>query len=417
MTSRWPWRNRSKGRIPFPIQSWGREHFIPVSTRDLISHLLQLDASHIERAPFLEILFKQIVDLIHLQYRSHHEQLVFMYQDFDPDLDPTPTQIEIPKNLAPDERELVSQKLFAEISDSLWRANYRRLKPYEIQAAVNMASHWGVRLKTRFSSFRRLEVYGRGDIIAKRMRRHWTNFYRLREVDVPIYQRLVVVFRTKELQNLPELLDPDCIHVRMFKNIPKLDVDMMLPGTQVRMGWVETGKIGVPTLWGVVMLASKIARNVGLVAMLGAAKFVSSFFFVIAIVVASLVYGIKSIFSYTTAKRRYQLNVARNLYYQNLDNNLGALLRLLEEAEQQESCEALLGYYILNSVYPAPMTSEQIDHEAERILLSKTGISIDFDVQDALRDLAGMGIVNLNSEGWASVSIDEATEKTHFNRF
>ncbi len=77
-------------------------------------------------------------------------------------------------------------------------------------------------------------------------------------------------------------------------------------------------------------------------------KIFASVFFVIAVVVAVIVYSIKSAFSYTSAKRRYLLNVARNLYYQNLDNNMGAMLRLLDEAEQQEACETILAYFILS---------------------------------------------------------------------
>ena len=141
-----------------------------------------------------------------------------------------------------------------------------------------------------------------------------------------------------------------------------------------------------------------------------------SFVFVIAIVIASLFYGVKSVFSYTTAKRRYQLNVARNLYYQNLDNNLGALLRIAEESEQQESCEAILAYFVLNNSTAEHMSTEQVDREAERILNAITGIEIDFDVEDALRDLAGMGIVRMTSDGWIAIGVEEAVERTAIRR-
>jgi len=196
--------------------------------------------------------------------------------------------------------------------------------------------------------------------------------------------------------------------VRMFKNIPKLDVDMMLPGTQVKMSWMDTGKIGLPTLWGVLVLASKLARSIWLLAMLSAIKFFSSFLLVIAIVIASVFYGVKSTFSYMTAKRRYQLNVARNLYYQNLDNNLGALLRLVEEAEQQESCEAILAYVILIDSPSENLSVEQIDVRGEEILHLLTGIAIDFDANDAIRDLSGMGLAELTAEGWRAIPIKGA---------
>lgn len=408
--SYWPWRKWKVGQIPFPLESWGREHYIPLKPQDLIALLKEIHGDD-PRNGALRKLFLKLIVVTHQQYRSHHERLVSLYHQFDPDVDVIQTKLRVAVKSDPKQLDLDCRALFGEIADSLDYANYRRLKPLEIQQALNVASHWGVRLKIRFAFFRRLEVYGRGDIIAKRWKRELLRFWRLREVDVPIYQRLVVVFRTKEFQNFPELLDPNCVHVRMFKNIPKLDVDMMLPGTQVKMGWMDTGKIGLPTLWGVLLLASKLARSIWLLAMLSAIKFFSSFLLVVAILIATVFYGVKSTFSYVTAKRRYQLNVARNLYYQNLDNNLGALLRLVEEAEQQESCEAILAYHVLINSKVGCISEDAIAAQAETILHSLTGIEIDFDVNDALRDLSAIGLVQLTADGWRAIAIDDAMER------
>lgn len=417
MLIRWPWRLFHQGRLPTPERHWGREHFIPMTPGELVSRIGALEAAEGRDAADFGKLGDQIIELIHRQYRPHQIQLVSLYHGFDPDRDapfvsPDEVQPETNDSFDTIDREDTSRKLFSEISDSLHFANYRRLKPTEILEALKAASHWGVRLKIRFSSFRRLEVYGRGDIVAKRWRRELHRFYRLREVDVPIYQRLVVVFRTKQTQILSELLAPEFIHVRMFKNIPKADVDMMLPGTQVRLNWMDTGKIGLPTAWGMSMLASKIAKSVWLLAWLSAAKAISSVLFLIAILVATSIYGVKSLFSYTTAKRRYQLSIAKNLYYQNLDNNLGALLRLIDEAEQQEACEAIVGYFVLARSDLSGLDSNEIDRKAEILLKKLTGVDIDFDVDDALRDLARMRICELTSQGWTALSVERAIEET-----
>ena len=197
----------------------------------------------------------------------------------------------------------------------------------------------------------------------------------------------------------------------MFKNVPKDDVDMMLPGSQVRISWADTGKIGIPTIWGVVVLVSKLAKSFWLLAVLGAFKILSSVGFLVAIVVASLFYAVKSSLSYSTTKRRYQLDVARNLYYQNLANNLGALLRLIDEAEQQEACEAILAYYVLSTSIEPYMSLEDVDSKAEALLKRIVGIEIDFDVEDALRNLAAMKIVSLNERGWTAIETGQAIEK------
>jgi hypothetical protein len=425
------WSYWIRGRLPTEVHRWGREHYIPIKPSELVDQLLKRSANACVSEPSdlasaeehrafckeFKQLGLQMVELVHRRYRRHHERLVDLYALFDPDADMRVVS-SIERNEADRlKQDLDCRRLFSEITDSLHHANYRRLKPSEILDALKAASHWGVRLKIRFSAFRRLEVYGRGDIIAKRLKRNWRRFFRMEEVDVPIYQRLVVVFRTKALQSLPETIDPDCVHVRMFKNIPKMDIDMMLPGSQVRLNWADTSKIGIPTMWGVFVLVSKLVKSLWLLALLGALKVLSSFVLLFAIAVASIVYAVKSIFSYSTAKRRHQLNLARNLYYQNLDNNLGALLRLIDEAEQQEACESLLAYYVLHSASPRVLTKEEIDLAAEEILHALVGDQVDFDVRDALRDLAIVGIIHPELQGWKAIQLAEAIEKFETKRW
>lgn len=386
-------------KVIIPIEHWKREHFLPFRPNQLIQQL----ARHASSAAEFDKLRPAIEDFkkkIRLQYQQHHEALIDLYSQFDPDRDLSERVLEVEDDHSSEPiDETAYRSLFSEIADSLGHANYRRLSPREIQAAVGAASHWGVRLQVKYSSFRRLEVYGRGDIVTKRMKRDWRSFFRMKEVDVPIYQRLVVVFRAKELQSFQDPLDPSRVHLRMFKNIPKADIDMMLPGSKIRLSWLDTGKIGIPTLWGIFIMSSKLAKSLWIIALIGTLKVLSSFLFAIAIVLATVFYGIKSVLSYTSTKRRYQLNITRSLYYQNLDNNLGALLRLEEEAEQQEVCEAILAYFVLSQSVEA-LTTKEIDQRAEAILESITGFPIDFDVEDAVRDLGSFGIIQLVDHRW-----------------
>ena len=64
---------------------------------------------------------------------------------------------------------------------------------------------------------------------------------------------------------------------------------------------------------------------------------------ILAVVGVTAGYGVKSFFGYLRTKQKYQLNLTESLYYQNLDNNAGVLCRLLDEAEEQENREAVLG--------------------------------------------------------------------------
>ena len=404
------------GRIPEIPVHWDTEAYIPADSRDLFGWLNRrenCDSSKINA-------FTQIGELvraaIHEDFRQLHDSFTHRYRLVDPDNDHV--------NSDQDHKSINSTRpqlalnpnsrysLDTAIEELFIRANYQRLKPREIQMAMRSASHWGVRLRVRLGMFQRLRVYGRGDIVGQRTRRRWLKGFRLEEVDVPIYRRLIILFRVKEAQTFQESLSSRNLHLRMFKNIPKLDVDMLLPAAGVRMSWLDKGAIGVPTAWGFTLLVIKLAKTLSFVAVLGAFRLVSSVIFVMAFIVAFIVYGVRSVFSYLTAKRRHLLIVAQNLYFQNLDNNLGVLLRILDEAEQQEVCEAVLTLHAL-TFYPAAegVSEQDIYQHCVDALREYTGVEIEFDVQDSIRDLLEMRMIEGISNGYRVVTLKQASSR------
>src|SRR5258708_31012385 len=99
-------------------------------------------------------------------------------------------------------------------------------------------------------------------------------------------------------------------------------------------------------------------------------------------------YGYKQYYTYSTTKKTYSLMLTQSLYYQNLDNNCGVLTRLLDEAEEQECRETLLGYYFLWKYAPAQgWTSGQLDDYVELFLEGAVKLKGDFEIGDALDKL------------------------------
>ncbi|MEZ6082004.1 MAG: DUF3754 domain-containing protein [Pirellulaceae bacterium] len=98
---------------------------------------------------------------------------------------------------------------------------------------MKAASRWGVRMRINFAALDHLEVYGRGNVIGQRMIRNWKNFLRVESISVPLYQRVVVVFRTNAKLKSPQF-DSRRVYLRMFKNVPQQDVDMLLPSIDIR---------------------------------------------------------------------------------------------------------------------------------------------------------------------------------------
>ncbi|MCA9174201.1 MAG: DUF3754 domain-containing protein [Planctomycetales bacterium] len=387
---------------------WRRECFIPIRKSELVRLLAkQAELSPQERDEFLSVC-KVLDATLHFEYQGQLDQLKDVYAAFNPDID-TRTL----RQYTPAELEDLSPRVFDAFVFLLNRANYQRLSREEIQNVVGAATDWGVRLQVDFEVFDRLEVFVRGDIVGQRTRRRLRNLYRLETVDVDIYQRLIVVFRLREsgddsrrarrASSDSPATDARSFHerpvfVKLFKNIPKQDVDMLLPGARIKLTLLDRGKIALPTLSGLVVATIKIVKGAVLAAMFGGITGIIAF---TTFVAGTIGYGLKSFFGYLRTKDKYQLNLTKNLYYQNLDNNAGVLFRLLDEAEEQECREAVLAYYLLwRRAGDQGWSQDELDQHAERFLLEQAGLDrVDFETHDAVSKLLRLGIAYQDESG------------------
>lgn len=377
------------------------EHFIPMRKADLLTKLAADGAfSGHERAQFLE-LCRRLEAAFHYEYHERLEELKNAYAPFDPDADTLAI-----RQLSDGERNALTPPLFEKFVELLERANFRRLSRTELEEAVDAASDWGLNLHVDFSIFQELEVFARGDVASRRDRRRWHKLYRLESVDVPVYQRLVIIFRLHPHKRMESQNNTRTVYIKIFKNIPKLDLDMLLPGSRVKMSLLDQGKIWFPTLTGVSLALYKIVQGALLVAYASVYGLVA----LLGLVGGTVGYGIKSFFGYLRTKDKHQLNLTRSLYYQNLDNNAGVLFRLIDEAEEQEFREAVLAYYLLRQeAGEAGWTEEHLDRQAEAWLLKATSMHVDFEVDDALAKLARLGLVeSLPGNRLRAVSLDSA---------
>ncbi|HET6884523.1 MAG TPA: DUF3754 domain-containing protein [Pirellulales bacterium] len=386
-----------------PPQHWAREKFIPLRAADLAQRLAAVPGL----APADRDAFRQLCRLLtatfHYEFHDKLKELKAAYAPFDPDADTLDGQ-----TLSSVERQRGADELFEKFGWLLERANFERLTRGDIKEALSATSDWGLQLSIDFDMFDRLEVYARGDVVSKKSRRSWRTLYRTETVDVPIFQRLVVIFRLHSYHAIDGHLDGETIHIKIFKNIPKVDLEMLLPGSRVKMTLVDRSKILLPTVSGVAMTGWKLFQGAMVVAVTGFYGLMTY----LGLIAATLGYGIKSFFGYLRTQQKYQLSLTRNLYYQNLDNNAGVLFRLLDEAEEQECREAVLAYFFLWHVaHGDGWSSERLDEEIEAFLMRETNVPIDFEVGDALDKLKRLGLVHDGADGLLrAVPIEEALE-------
>ena len=376
---------------PQAVRTFRRGRFIPVARCDLEALL----GRHVEPAAEAWQQYREVCRLldavIHAEYRRRLMRLKEAYAPFDPDAD-APAVV----RLSPDEAQARTEGVVAETKFLLERANFRVLERSAVDAAVGAVSPWGLRLRVDLEVFDRLEVWARGEMVDHRTRRSWTTWFRPQHYRIPLYQRLMIVFQPHDDDLDEQGYDHRRLYLKLFKNIPDGDVDMVLPGTHVRMTMLDQGKIFFPVISGLVMTAWKIIKGALVVAAVG----IYGLLAYVTLIIGTIGYGWRSFFGHKRTKEKYQLNLTQNLYYQKLDGNLGALLRLSDEAEEQEYRETLTAWFLLWRQAPHDgWLMEELDRSAERLLQAELKRDVDFDVGDALDKLIRWGLVDVQADG------------------
>jgi len=372
------------------------EAYIPLRKRDLGETLARFPGLKVEDAASFQRLCRLLHALVHCHLEATLDELKDAYAPFDPDADTRDGTA-----LSQQELDLRREVLFEGFGRLLARANFHRLAEAEINAALEDRSHWGLHLTVDFTLFDRLELYYRGDRMGTRYRRAWRNRFRSEAIDVPIYQRLVLIFHLKRGQKYSNVLDTDDVYLKLFKDIPKLDLDMLLPGSQVKMSLFDRARVALPVMSGIGIMIYKLFLGIAL-------AFGSTLAF-LGLVGGTVGYGVRSLYGYLNTRQKYQLNLTQSLYYQNIDNNAGVIHRLLDEAAEQENREVMLAYFFLWHDAPAEgLTAAALDARIEAWLEREAEQSVDFEIADALGKLVQFRLVQQSKGLWQAVPIEEA---------
>ncbi len=368
-----------------------REHFVPIRKEALVERLCHDPSLSEEECRQFRELCRILEATFHFQYHTDLEDLKNAYAPFNPDAI-APSRAHLPEG----EREVLLDSFFEKFNWILARANFRRLARTDLEAVLGQASAWGVNLDVDFDVFDRLEIYARGAVTGHRALRRLRTLFRLEERAVEIYERLVVIFRLREHKRLEPDVDTHSLYIKVFKEIPRIDLEMLLPGTQVKMSRLDRLKIFAPSGAGILFGLLKILKvTVGL-ATAGA----YGILVFLGLIGGTIGYGVRSLYGYLNTKRRYQFSLTRSLYYQNLGNNAGVLFHLLDEAEEQECREAFLGYFLLwKRAGERGWTATELNDHAEAYIRQMARRDVDYDTQDALRKFKALRLIEERPDG------------------
>ena len=251
-------------------------------------------------------------------------------------------------------------------------------------------------------------------------RTNYRKFLRKEEFDVPIYRRLVLLFklkpfavRVKEVMaeknitekeaakivtrmrgSLPTEVKEDNIYIKLFKNIPRNDLEMVFPNTRVRFRLLDKIKLGVTgggaVGMGLVGTAGKLAAG-GLtvanpIALLGAVAGLGGIAF-------------RQGVNFMNQKQRYMVVMAQNLYFHAMADNRGVMIKLSERGAEEDVKEEILLYSVLAKETAKRSDLKLIDAAVEKYLRTTFDIQVDFDLPDALDRLIADGIVREDADG------------------
>ena len=374
------------------------ENFIPVRKTELVKNLSKKFPAK-QRKSFQQ--FCHIVESIyHFTYHRNLETLKGLYVPFDPDSDRLTVPI---ANLRTEGTARRQERIFKEIHTLLKSGNYKEIPYSELEKAFSGASPWGIDLIVDFNRYEYYSIYYKGqrrDSLEKK----YLWFKKRYEFDM--YDRIFFSFKLKDTFSESDTLSysKDKLYLKLFKNVPGLDLEMLFPNTNVRISLIDKGKVIVPLVAGGISSLYKIMLYVlsqgspmVLWRQIGFWSLVGGFF----------IFALKSFLGYKNTIEKYLKTLTSNLYFQNLDNNSGVLTCLLDEAEEQECKEILLAYFFLLTE-PGIHTQKSLDDRIEHYFSEELSFECDFEVNDALRKLKELNLLKIKGKKLGVISLKDS---------
>jgi hypothetical protein len=198
----------------------------------------------------------------------------------------------------------------------------------------------------------------------------------------------------KSRRNLPDDISEEDVFIKLFKNIPRTDLEMLFPNQNVQLKMFDKIKLAITggggTIGGIWSTISKFAAAANPIMLITAIGGLIGIIF-------------RQIMNIFMQRNKYMMVLSRNLYFHNLDNNAGVINYLIDMAEEEEGKEAILAYYFLHTQHDKNYTQEKLDSEIENYIQEKYGVAIDFEVEDGLRKLRNEGILIEKEGGFLKV--------------
>ena len=393
-----------------------REKFLPITRSAVLDRVTAADQWPAGECPKARRFLRYLDYWRRHSYAMQLIDLELAYEPFSPDSDLMQTRA-----FSAQERGTLQGRLVEKMCSLLKQANFTRIDPADFHVILTKDSHYGLDLQVDVKAFEEIAIFYRGAVNNINRRRDLKKAYiGWKDVKVPVFQRLFILFKLKPFDKrvqevmqdekvdrkegekivkrlrsmLPVALNEDCVYMKLFKNMPRSDVEMIFPNTKVRFRLFDKIKFGVTAGSGLGMGA------VGTVSKIAVAS--NPYTLVMALIGLGGV-AARQASNFVNQRNRYMVVMARNLYFHSMADNRGVMTLLADRAAEEDIKEEMLLYGMLAKRQTRVSELKAVDKEIEDYLAKTFSVDVDFDLDDALGRLKEDGIVTENADGTLSV--------------
>jgi len=374
-------------------QGDSRQQYIPVSRAKVKDAVFQLEGIGSQTRDGLRKFSQMLEAIWHHSTHQGLENLKRLYEMMDPDQDGVPDTTG-------------SDEFLVTLDDNLVDGNWEEVSDEEMQEALEGEDVFPISLDVRFDEFVTMKLYKLGEVTIEDER---TSMFGMKKeaVIIEAFDRIIQIlefhdeswFMERKRMKHYQGDEGRGLHIRLFKTVPKLDLETIFPNTSPMMRGVDKIKIGAPLIGGLVTVAMKFGPI-----LIGASSGDTSLSVIGGLCAALGTYMMKTWMSYQKTREKYQTQVSKDLYFKGQANNAAVLNMIVDLGEEQEVKEALLAYTFLLVEKDKGYNEERLDDRIEKWLLDTFNRDVDFEVDDALAKLENMRLLHTAEDGTLSVT-------------
>ena len=379
---------------------------IPVRRADLIEICIEDGKLSADQAKTFREFCEILSAYYHFKFHAFVETLKQNYTPFDP------TGDQVLRVTSPtDQKRDMAAKLVRAFQTVLESASYKPLSSEQLQKAFDERSLLGVKTEVDFDEMETVMCYYQGDTSRKIT---FKRFFKRVRTSVTVFDRVALLikfkdadyFRAKKINPKRLKFIPGKVYVYLYKTIPQFDLEMLFPNVKTSMTWSDRFLFWVPAVGAIVPLVLRVLPQgllilgiilfflgfPGLVTWLNvtedeAREILPTLVAALSMAIAFGSFAFWRYSVYQTKKLWFQKAITDITLFRTIAHNIGVFQFLIDAAEEEECKEIILVYYHLLTS-GRRMTVKQLSTYIETWMTEKFNATVDFDIQNPLRNLS-----------------------------